>query len=162
MSALAVEPTKQTASRPRHKDMENRCFTVVAGGEIFGLPVAAVHTIFRTETVTPVPLGPKEVLGLVNLRGKIAVAVSLRRRLQMPDAISTTDNLAIGIEHRGESFALIVDEVGDVILLEAGSQIPSPTHLKPLLTQHTSAFHRMEKSILPILDLNTVFDFKKC
>jgi purine-binding chemotaxis protein CheW len=138
---------------------ESRCFTVIVGGETFGLPVEAVQTIFRIEEVTPVPLGPDEILGLVNLRGKIVTAVSLRRRLRLKEARSCKGLLAIGIEYRNENFALVVDEVGDVITLDPKSRIPLPPHLDPQSISLTNAVYRIEKEILPILDMSSVFDF---
>ena len=140
---------------------EARCFTVVVGDEIFGLPVDSVQTIFQVDSVTPIPLGPREILGLVNLRGKIVTAVSLRRRLQIPDRHDTGETLAIGIEQRGENFALVVDEVGDVIPLSESARIPLPPHLDGERAKLTAAFYRLEDRILPILDMNAVFEFSR-
>src|SRR5947209_19950528 len=109
---------------------ERRCFTVIDGTETFGLPVESVQTIFRIEGVTPVPLGPPEVEGLANLRGRIVTAVSLKRRLSKTPPASPRGALAIGIEHSGESFALIVDEVGDVITCEETARIGRPPHIE--------------------------------
>jgi purine-binding chemotaxis protein CheW len=140
---------------------ETRCFTVIVGGETFGLPVEAVQTIFRIDEVTPIPLGPEEILGLVNLRGKIVTAVSLRRRLRMKEERPVKGLLAIGIEHRNESFALVVDEVGDVITLDPKSRIPLPPHLDTQSISLTNAVYRIETEILPILDMASVFDFQR-
>jgi len=140
---------------------EVRCFTVIAGGETFGLPVESVQTIFRIEEVTPIPLGPEEILGLVNLRGKIVTAVSLRRRLRMKEETLVKGCLAIGIEQRNENFALVIDEVGDVIVLDPKSRIPLPPHLDPLSISLTNAVYRIASQILPILDMNSVFDFQR-
>jgi purine-binding chemotaxis protein CheW len=138
---------------------ERRCFTVIDGGEMFGLPVQSVQTIFRIEDVTPVPLGPPEVEGLVNLRGRIVTAVSLKRRLSKAASESARGALAIGIEHDGENFALIVDEVGDVISCEESAQIAGPPHVDPARARLTSAYYRLDRGILPILDMDAVFDF---
>ncbi len=140
---------------------DSRCFTVIVDGETFGLPVESVHTIFRIEDVTPIPLGPDEILGLVNLRGKIVTAVSLRRRLKLKEERPVRGMLAVGIEHRNESFALVVDEVGDVIILNPNARIPLPPHLDPLSISLTNAVYRIETEILPILDMNSVFDFQR-
>ena len=72
------------------------------------------------------PLGPREVVGLVNLRGKIVTAVSLRRRLGLEDPGPWNDALAIGMEYQGETFALFVDEVGDVITVSEDARIIAP------------------------------------
>jgi len=69
--------------------------------------------------------------------------------------------LAIGIEHRNENFALVVDEVGDVIFLDPRSRIPLPPHLDAQSILLTSAVYRIEEQILPILDMTCVFDFHR-
>ena len=162
MNAHQIPAPVETADQPRFRfESEEYCFIVLVGGEIFGLPVERVQTIFQMEAVTPVPLGPREILGLVNLRGKIVTAVSLRRRLQMPESVSGKPGLAIGIEHRGESFALIVDEVGDVIVLDPEKRIPMPPHLDPQRTKLTESIYRLDNQILSLLDMESVFDFQR-
>ncbi len=136
---------------------ERSYFTVFVGGEIFGLPVENTHTIFRIASVTEVPLSTGDVAGLVNLRGKIVTAVSLRRRLQMPTDVSVQDALAIGIEYKGENFALIVDEVGDVLSLEKSARIPVPSHFNPHRARLTSGLYRAGKLLLPVLDIDVLF-----
>lgn len=142
-------------------ESEEHCFIVFVGGETFGLPVSRVQTIFQIEAVTPVPLGPREVLGLVNLRGKIVTAVSLRHRLQMPEASGSKPRLAIGIEHRGENFALVIDEVGDVIVLDPEKRIAMPPHLDAKRTKLTEGVYRLDDQILSLLDIGAVFDFPR-
>ena len=139
---------------------ESSYFTVFVGGEIFGLPVENTHTIFRISSVTPVPLSQSDIAGLVNLRGKIVTAVSLRRRLRMPADVNTQDALAIGIEHKGENFALIVDEVGDVLSLAKSMQIPIPAHFDPDRSRLTGGLYRVGKLLIPVLDIDTLFAFQ--
>jgi purine-binding chemotaxis protein CheW len=138
---------------------QRRCFTVLNGDDMFGLPVESVQTIFRIQGVTPVPLGPPEVEGLVNLRGRIVTAVSLKRRLSKTSLPSARGALAIGIEHNGENFALIVDDVGDVITCEESARIPRPPHIDPTRARLTSDYYRLDAWILPMLDMDVVFDF---
>ncbi len=134
-------------------------FTVTAAGERLGLPVGCVHTIFRVSKITPVPLGPPEIVGLVNLRGKIVTAVSLRRRLGLPDGASHEDAIAIGIEHRGESFALLVDEVGDVVTVSDDSRIAAPANLSPTRVSVTSAVYRLEHEFISVFDMDAILEF---
>ena len=134
-----------------------RCFTIVSEKRMFGLPVETIQTVFEIVSVTPVPLAPAAVLGLVNLRGKIVTAVSLRRRLRETH-LAEPSRLAVGLDHRGESFALVVDEVGDVISLDADAQIDNPPHLGSEGAKIT-AVHRLPDAILPVLDLDWVFAF---
>lgn len=154
--ALRPSPLPPTAAV---KAAGHRCFTVVSAGRTFGLPVESIQTVFEMVALTPVPLAPFEVLGLVNLRGKIVTAVSLRRRLT-GDSARERSSLAIGMEHRSESFALVVDEVGDVIVLEPETKIAVPPHLG-IEGIKLSSVHRLEAMILPVLDLDWIFTFTR-
>jgi len=138
---------------------EHGIFTLVVGGETFGLPVACVHTIFRATAVTIVPLGPREVVGLVNLRGNIVTAVSLRLRLNLDDAGPHDGALAIGLEHQGETFALFVDEVGDVITVSDAARIVAPPNFAVSRLELTASVYRLESRILPVLDLAAILRF---
>lgn len=136
--------------------LEHGIFTLVVGGETFGLPVGCLHTVFHVSTVTAVPLGPREVVGLVNLRGNIVTAVSLRLRLGLDDPGPHDGALAIGLEHEGETFALFVDEVGDVITVSENSSITPPPNFPAARLELTAAVYRLESRILPVLDLAAV------
>lgn len=158
MSLLGLPQSEPSKPLPGASS-ERRCFTVIDGDETFGLPVQSVQTIFRIEGVTPVPLGPADVEGLVNLRGRIVTAVSLKRRLAKAPLQSACGALAIGIEHDGENFALIVDDVGDVIPCDESAEIVHPPHIDPARARFIRAYYRLDSGILPILDLDAVFDF---
>ena len=140
-------------------DEESSYFTVYVSGEIFGLPVENTHTIFRINSVTAVPMGPADIAGLVNLRGKIVTAVSLRRRLNIPTDGNIRNALAIGIEHKGENFALIVDQVGDVLSLAKSAQIPIPPHFDPQRARLTTGLYRVNQLLIPVLDIEALFSF---
>lgn len=151
--------TANSPTRLAQAQADMRCFTIVCEGRTYGLPVEAIHTVFQIVAVTSVPLAPPAILGLVNLRGKIVTAVSLRRRMRN-DATHEPSDLAVGVEHRGESFALIVDEVGDVITLNAETRIETPPHLGAEALK-IAAVHRLDDVILPVLDLDWVLTFQK-
>jgi purine-binding chemotaxis protein CheW len=137
---------------------EESYFSVFANGEAFGLSVLHAQTIFRITSVTPIPLGPADIIGLVNLRGRIVTAVSLRRRLGLPfDEVK--NSLAIGIEHKGENFALIVDEVGDVLSLDASMKVAIPAHFDPARSRFMAGLYKVGNLLIPALNINALFDF---
>jgi purine-binding chemotaxis protein CheW len=137
---------------------EESYFSVFANGEAFGLSVLHAQTIFRITSVTPIPLGPTDIIGLVNLRGRIVTAVSLRRRLGLPfDEVK--NSLAIGIEHKGENFALIVDEVGDVLSLDASMKVQIPAHFDPARSRFMAGLYKVGNLLIPALNINALFDF---
>ena len=63
--------------------------------------------------ITRVPLAPREVLGVLNLRGQVVAALDMRRRLGLEGEAEETMNVVLRGERAGVS--LVVDQVGDVI-----------------------------------------------
>ena len=159
MTGMAPAPASTSPLAPG-ADKRRGFFTVLAAGQLFGLPVDAVQTIFRLQAATPVPLGPAVVAGLVNLRGKIVVALSLEKRLGLQSNGGATSALAVAVERRGETFALIVDTVGDAIECEEEERIASPRHIHDERARLTAAYYRTPAGILPILDVDALFDMR--
>ena len=58
--------------------------TFVLGEHLFGIEVRAVQEVIRHQVMTPVPLAPATIQGLINLRGQIVTAIDLRLRLDLP------------------------------------------------------------------------------
>ncbi|MGA8868872.1 MAG: chemotaxis protein CheW, partial [Candidatus Sulfotelmatobacter sp.] len=50
---------------------------------MFGVELKGVQEVIRELQMTPVPLAPAVVSGLMNLRGQLVTAVDLRRRLEL-------------------------------------------------------------------------------
>lgn len=147
------------ASAPeRISDTDTSYFTVFVGEEVFGLSVRKTQTIFRISSLTPVPDGPPDIAGLVNLRGKIVTAVSLRRRLNISNGAGAA-GLAITIEHKAECFGLIVDRVGDVVCLDPSMEIPVPPHFDPARRSLTAGLYRVDNLLVPVLDIDALFSF---
>ena len=97
--------------------------TIRVGEQLLGLPISRVQDVFIANRITIVPRAPDEIVGLINLRGRIVTAVCLRKRLGRPvelklDSQGRHELTAIGIDHDGEAYALIVEAVGEVIRLD--------------------------------------------
>jgi len=157
----ATAAAQNAASAQTLFSVEESYFTVFAGGEVFGLSVQSAQTIFRIESVSSVPGAPREIVGLVNLRGKIVMAVSLRLRLGMPLEDNFKDALAIGVEHKSENFALIIDQVGDVFSLRAATRVPTPPHLDAARMRLMSGLYQVGDMLVPVLDIGALFDFSR-
>lgn len=134
-------------------------FTVYVNESVFGLEVKEAQAIFRVGSITPIPLMQKEVAGFINLRGKVVVAVSLRRRLGAPPAEGNGESVAIGLEKGGEPFALLVDRVGDVLTLSETARTEIPPHCDELQSRYTRDLYVLKSGLIPILDVHRLFDF---
>ncbi|WP_029030509.1 chemotaxis protein CheW [Salinarimonas rosea] len=139
-------------------DMEE-FVTVMVADQMFGLPIDRVHDVFIASSLTTVPLSPPEIAGLLNLRGRVVTAVDLRRRLGLPDRSTSGDEMAVGLEHKGESYGLLVDSVGEVMKLSVDTHEPSPVHMDPRWVKLSHGVHRLEGRLLIILDVDAVLAF---
>src|SRR6266481_3169024 len=100
--------------------------TAMIGGQLFGLPISRVQDVFKPEGLTRVPLAAPEIAGLLNLRGRIVTVVDLRRRLDFEAQDRGSDLLAVGIEHKGESYGLLIESIGEVLRLSVASREDNP------------------------------------
>jgi purine-binding chemotaxis protein CheW len=135
--------------------------TVMIGDQILGLPIGRVHDVFITNRITLVPRAPSEIIGLLNLRGRIVTAICLRRRLGRQatlrqDREGKTELVAVGIDHQGEAYALIVDAVGEVMRLDQSTFEPTPVHLDRGWAALATGVHRLEDRLLVVLDVNAI------
>ena len=131
--------------------------TAMIGGQLFGLPISRVQDVFKPEGLTRVPLAAPEIAGLLNLRGRIVTVVDMRRRLDF-DALEGGAPLAVGIEHRGESYGLLIDEIGEVLKLSAASREDNPVNLDPRLARVSAGVHRLDGRLVVILDVDRVLE----
>ncbi len=133
--------------------------TVFVADTMFGLAIDRVHDVFIPAGVTPVPLAPAEIVGLLNLRGRVVTALCLRRRLGLPDRTDDSQKMAIGLEQGGETFALVVDGVGEVLKLGADTHEPVPINLDARWRNLSLGVHRLDGRLLVILDVDALLAF---
>jgi len=135
--------------------------TVMTGGQLFGLKLERVRDVFVPQGLSPVPLAPPEVAGLLNLRGRIVTALDLRRRLGLPDRAAGKPTVAVGIEERGELYGLIVDRVGDVLRLKRSSYEANPVNLDQRWTKVCAGVHRLDHGLMVVLDVDKILDLSQ-
>jgi purine-binding chemotaxis protein CheW len=139
-------------------EQEIEYVTVMTGGQLFGLPIARVLDVFTLERLTRVPLAPPEVAGVLNLRGRIVTAIDLRQRLSLPPGASEGRRTAVGIEHRGESYGLLVDSVGEVMKLPVSSRDPNPANLGPSWAHLARGVHQLPGGLMVVLDVDRILE----
>jgi purine-binding chemotaxis protein CheW len=95
--------------------------------ETIALPADTIGSVVEVEQIAPVPRVPPHVAGLFALRSRVLTVIDTRAALEL-GAIARTGTLtAVIVECDGHSYALLVDEVEDVI--EAGAPEPCPALL---------------------------------
>ena len=138
--------------------------TVTVGGQLLGLPIGRVQDVFIATRITPVPLAPYEIVGLINLRGRVVTAICMRRRMRhadtgpMPTGTNEQELTAVGLDQGGEAFALIVDAVGEVMRLSRTTFEPVPIHLDRAWAAIAKGVHRLDDRLLVVIDVDAVLN----
>ena len=148
-----VETTEATTEATA---TDGQFVTVRIGGQLFGLPIKTVHEVFVPSRITPVPLVAQAIDGMLNLRGRIVTMIDMRKLLGLPDA-GTPVKMAAGIEHKGEAYGLIIDEVGEVLALDKSKVEANPVNLDANWAELVSGVCRIAGELMLILDVEQVF-----
>jgi purine-binding chemotaxis protein CheW len=94
-----------------------RLVAMIVSGQHVALNVAQVRDVLGPLPMTRVPRAPAEVAGVLNLRGHIVTAIDLAVRLGMSDAGPRATSVVV--EHEGDLYAILVDQVEEVVHLES-------------------------------------------
>jgi purine-binding chemotaxis protein CheW len=130
--------------------------TFALGEYSFGVPVESVQEVFQYKRMTPVPLAPDVVRGLINLRGQIVTAIDLRRRLQMPEGDSSTQSMNVVIRTDDGGVSLLVDEIADVVDVDYGCFETPPETLTGVARELIQGAFKLEGRLLLLLDTERV------
>lgn len=161
MSTQIAKTAEMTASANGFHDSLDYV-SVMIGDQILGLPIGRVHDVFITNRITAVPCAPPEIVGLINLRGRVVTAICLRKCLDQPPrpnpapATGPRDYVAVGIDVGGEAYALIVDAVGEVMHLSQASFEAVPANLDRRWSVLATGVHRLKERLLVVLDVDAV------
>lgn len=132
--------------------------SIRVGSQTAGVPVLKVQDVIAQKAINQVPLSSVEVAGSLNLRGRIVTAIDMRRRLKMTPRAPEDSFMAVIVEHSNELYALIVDEVHDVLWLSQDDFESSPVTLSPHWRSVCSGVYRLESGLLAVLDVDQVLD----
>lgn len=124
----------------------------------FGVEVTRVQEVLRFQQMTAIPQAPDIIEGLINLRGQIVVAIDMRKRLGL--APRTADQTPMNMVVRSEDGAvsLLVDEIGDVLDVEASVYEQPPPNLDPAARRLIRGVYKLKDRLMLVLDAERTVD----
>lgn len=146
---------KQALAYPVIKEDEEYV-TFRVDRQIFGIPVERVQDVLRRQRLTRIPLAPKEIMGTVNLRGRIVTVINMRQKLDLPTPEHSENNMNIVIEHRGELFSLWVDSVGDVLSLPRRQRENTPANIALHWQEFLCGVYPLKEELLLIVSVEAL------
>ncbi len=124
-------------------------------GDRCALLLHQVEIALRMVSVTPVPGAPPWVIGAMDLHGRVIPVVDLRQRLGHPAREPHLDDRLLVISLAERTFALVVDEVTEVLVLPVSEVETPPDPLSD--SRYLRAVVRRKDGMILILDSESLF-----
>ncbi|MHC5082469.1 MAG: chemotaxis protein CheW [Planctomycetota bacterium] len=139
---------------------EGKYLTFTLGQEEYGIEILKVREIIGYMEITSVPRTPEFVKGVINLRGQVIPVLDLRTRFEMPVAEITEQTciivVEISLQNRRFSAGLVVDQVQEVLDIDAENIEDSPQFGASVQTDFILGIGKVANAIKILLDIDKV------
>jgi two-component system, chemotaxis family, sensor kinase CheA len=138
---------------------ERRKFsTFLVDGFLFGIEIEKVHEVTSIAEITPVPLAPPVVRGLINLRGQIVTAIDLRQCLQRGERSAHNRPIHLIVYTNDGFVSFLVDEVDDVMEIDEDTFEPPPETLQGRFRDLIRGTYKLAGRLLLVLDADAIMN----
>lgn len=126
--------------------------TLKVGGQLFAIDLSVVDDVFKPERFTRIPAARTEIAGILNLRGRIIVAIHTDRLLGLSAGkLDVVGRQMVNIKYLNESYGLLADSVGDVMALDGADIKPNPINLDGNLAKYSRGILRFDDELMVVL-----------
>src|ERR1039457_7051328 len=124
----------------------------------FGVDVLRVQEVLRFQQMTHVPKAPDVFVGFINLRGQIITSIDLRRLLKLPPRTGNQTPTNMVVRTEDGAVSLLVDEIGDVLDMDAATYERPPENLDPAARELIRGVYKLKDRLLLVLDAERTVD----
>ena len=122
------------------------------------LDASGVQEVIRIGSVTRVRQAPDEVVGVMNLRGKIVTLLDLGLILGFGKSVATHESRVFIVEDRGEFLGILVDRVSEVIEVDSAQGESLPVNIPAAQARFFQGVCRAGGQVIAILNPGEVLD----
>lgn len=150
--------SQQTASRAHAAAAQYLTFTL--GTELFAVETLSVREIIEYGTLTPIPMMPPSILGVINLRGAVVPVVDLR--LRFGDGATPLGRrtciviLEVAQADATQVIGVVVDAVNAVLEIGAADIEPAPRFGGRLRAEFMRGMGKVDGRLVILLDIGRV------
>ena len=135
---------------------ENRQFSsFYIGGLLYGIDVMKVQEITKALPMTRVPLAPKYVSGLINLRGQISTAIELRELFGLKDQ-APEEQMNVVCKIMDILVSFLVDKIGDVMELNESDFEQAPDTIPENIRKYIEGVYKVPGTLLSVINVEKV------
>ncbi|MCS7212798.1 MAG: chemotaxis protein CheW [Candidatus Calescibacterium sp.] len=149
------EETKKTSKKGETKKA-SYLLNFTLGNEFYGVDVENIREVVRSGKITPVPNAHYNVLGIMNLRGRIIPVLSLRRFFNMEDiGINRKSKILVIESEGGNQIGVLVDDVNEVFTYYVDELEPI-TSVKFSGTRYARGIFRKDEIPIVVIDIKEI------
>jgi purine-binding chemotaxis protein CheW len=158
-------PVSDLESVLEQDEQTQRFLTFHIDDVVYGVNIEGIREILEFHTVTAIPMAPKFIRGVLNLRGSVVPIIDLAVRLGKEPAEDTNRTCIIVVEVKDEDESIeigfIVDSVDEVLGLNEEDIEPSPSFGVDIRTDFIDGMGRKNEDFVVLLGLETVFSIEE-
>ncbi len=129
-------------------------------GHEFALEVLQVKDVVSATATTKIPRTRPEVYGVLNLRGRIVTVIDTSFLMGLgSNSDGHEGKLYIVVEFEGEDYALLVDEVTDVVEYDCNSLEETPRTMSPAWRKMALGVHYQKDHMLLVIGVRKLLSF---
>jgi purine-binding chemotaxis protein CheW len=128
-------------------------------GQQFGIQVSTVRDVLRAQKIAKIPLARSEIMGSINLRGRIVTVIDMQAKLGLGKRDPNSKCMHVVVDHGSEQYSLVVDAVGEVLTLSNDLFEPNPPNLSTHWQHVSKGVFRLKDQILVVLDIDNLLKF---
>ncbi|MDQ6989492.1 MAG: chemotaxis protein CheW [Mariprofundaceae bacterium] len=129
--------------------------TCRVGQQWIGFRVQQVREVVSQQQRTVMPMAPMAVAGLINLRGKVITELDIRRVVGLEQRPTDADfHVAIVETSSGEDFGLVVDDVGEVVVMNEDLFEATPRSLDEVWRQVSDGVLKQQDRVLVLVNVD--------
>ncbi len=136
--------------------VKQRYSTFFLNGICFGVHVKKVQEVMEFQNITPIPLAPPVLPGIINLRGQILTTFDLKTRLSLSAGEFAGQPMMMVVQTSEGPMNLLVDKIGPVLDVDPDLFEPPTETLKPAVRAVTTHVCKLEGQLLLVLDTEKI------
>jgi len=135
------------------------------GEQFFAFNVSYVREVIEYTQITPIPLAPKFIEGIINLRGNAIPIIDLKKKFELGSTSVTLNTsiviLEIVINNEMATIGAIVDDVKDVVEIDNKSiELPPSIGIK-IHPRYIEGIYKYNNDFAIIVNIKKVFSLEE-
>jgi len=133
-------------------EIQVACFRLM--DDLYAIDIMRIKEIIRPQKLTTLPKAPSFIDGVINLRGNVIPVVDLRKRFDMPPRPANSAMRLLIIKIASQSIGLVVDDVTEVITVQAKDIKPPPTVTDRMAVNYLLGVCLSADTLVMLLDID--------